>query len=148
MKNSTAIRIGMFSIGLIWWSIYRGLHFVFPIIYNSTHELYNSVSLFLLLIIVGELFVMLDNKALEHSLNVERLEAEKMHVYNVGLFGNSKELRNKAIIIGQACNLMERDILDYREGVEMISSNTKQIINTLDMNLSDLENQIATQRVQ
>ena len=148
MKNSTAIRVGMLSIGLIWWSIYRGLHFVFPIIYNSTHELYNSISLFLLLIIVGELFVMLDNKALEHSLNVERLEAEKMHVYNVGLFGNSKELRNKAIIIGQACNLMERDILDYREGVEMISSNTKQIINTLDMNLSDLENQIATQRVQ
>ena len=73
---------------------------------------------------------------------IYQLEAEKKHIFNIGMFGNSKEVKNKVIIMGQTSQLMKDGRIDINEGSNIIYSNAINIIEILEVQLTDLEKQI------
>ena len=83
----------------------------------------------------------------EKSINVIReekmkLEREKHHVYRISMFGNSKEIRNRMILIGQSTHLLKLGEFDEYEGFAIIENNVKQELDILDIGLDDLEESI------
>jgi hypothetical protein len=145
MRPSTQIRLGMISIGAIGWTVHQVIHFFLfneiHIFGSNSHELVLELSVIVTLVVSGELIVYYEKSMRDSRLSISRLEDEKDHIFNVGMFGNSKEIRNKAIYIGQTSGLMVKELLSLSEGATIIQSNSQSIIDILDVQLIDLEKQ-------
>ena len=143
MKNSTQIRIGMLSIGAAFWILGCALdYFIFGMntfLKFDPQELYMRFSLVLLLVFSGELVVRLEKNVASNREERERLEREKSHIYYTGLFGNSKEIRNKVMMIGQAAYMLKHSDSGSDKAIDIIEETSRQIMDVLDTTQQDLE---------
>ncbi len=83
--------------------------------------------------------IRMEEELRSHVRASEILQEEKEHIFRAGLFGNSKEIRNKALIIHQATLMFGNSQLDIEETKRIILDSSKKIIEILDITIIDLE---------
>ena len=146
MKPQTQIRIGMISVAVIWWSFHQLAHYFkfgrYYSIFYSRYELSTAIIILVPVLLVGEIGIRYELSNRRNQEKIYQLEAEKKHIFNIGMFGNSKEVKNKVIIMGQTSQLMKDGRIDINEGSNIIYSNAINIIEILEVQLTDLEKQI------
>jgi len=145
VNNPTKIRIGMLLIAALFWVLDCIIdYFVFGVNTFLTfypHKFIERFGLVVILVFAGEIVVNLESKYSASRDKNERLIIEKNHIFKTGLFGNSKEIRNRVLLIGQAAHILRLGDMETEQAIHVIEESTSQIMSILDMTQKELEQQ-------
>ena len=104
-------------------------------------QFFGRCCLIILLVVSGEVVVMLEREYSASRDENEKLIVEKNHIFKTGLFGNSKEIRNKVLLIGQAVHVLREGVMEAVHAIDIIEDSANQIMSILDITQKELEEQ-------